>query len=86
MYGQFIRNMLEGTGKEISWLWLRNYDLKILTQALICPLQERAIRTNCVKYHIDKSDGSPFFRKGGKTGKTISHIVFECLKIAQKEY
>ena len=35
MYGQFIRDMPDGTDKEKSWLWLRKCDLKIPSEALI---------------------------------------------------
>ena len=35
-------------------LWMRECDLKIPTEALICSAREQAIRTNYVKYHIDK--------------------------------
>ena len=86
MYGQFIRDMPEGTDKEKSWLWLRKCDLKIPSEALICSAQEQIIITNYVKYHIDKSVDSPFCRMCGETGETISHIVSECSKLAQMEY
>ena len=36
MYGQFIRDMTEGTEEEKSWLWLRKCDLKVPSEALIC--------------------------------------------------
>ena len=86
MYGQFIRDMPESTYKEKSWLWLRKCDLNIPSEALICSAQEQAIRTNYVKYHIDKSLASPSYRMCGETGETISHIVSECSKLAQREY
>ena len=55
MYGRFIRDMPEDTDKERSWLWLRKWDLKIPSEALICSAQEQAVRTNYAKYRIDKS-------------------------------
>ena len=55
MYGQFIRDIPEGTDKEKSWLWLRKRNLKIANEALICSAKEEEIRTNYVRYHIDKS-------------------------------
>ena len=33
---------------------MRKSDLKITIEALRCSAQEQAIRTNCVKYLIDK--------------------------------
>ena len=82
IYGQFIRDMPEGTDKEKSWLWLRKCNLKIPKEALICSVQQQAIY---VKYHIDKSVNSPSCRMCGETGETISHIVSECSKLAQRE-
>ena len=48
--------------------------------------QEQAIRTNYVKHHIDKSRDSPSCRMCGEKGETVSHIICECSKLAQKEY
>ena len=64
--------------------WLRKYDLKIPIEALICSAQEQAIRTNYVKYHIDKSVDSPSCRRWGETVETSSHIVSECSKLGQR--
>ena len=89
MYGQFIRDMPEGTDKERPWLWLRKCDLKIPSdQVRPCyySAQEQVIRTNYVKYHIVKSVDSASCRMCGKTGEIISHIVSECSKLAQTEY
>ena len=86
MCGQFIRVILEGTDKEKSQHWLRKCDLKIPSEALICSVQEQAIRTNYVKYHIDKNVDSPSCRMCGETGETISHIVRKCSKLTQEEY
>ena len=85
IYGQFIRDMPEGADKEKSWLWLRKCNLKIPKEALICSVQQQAIRTIYVKYHIDKSVDSPSCRMCGETGETISHIVSEFSKLAQRE-
>ena len=85
MYGQFIRDMPEGTDKEKLWLWLGKCDLKIPSEALICSAQEQEIRTNYVKYPIDKSVDSTSCRMCGDSDETISHIVSECSKLAQKE-
>ena len=85
MYGQFIRNMHEDTDKEKSWLCMRKYDLKIPTEILIRTVREKAIRTNYVKYHIDKSVDSPSCEMFGETSKTINHNVIEYSKLAQRE-
>ena len=40
MYGQFIRDMPEGTDKEKSYLWLKKCYLKIPSKDPICSAQE----------------------------------------------
>ena len=55
LHGQFLREMPKTTHVEGLWSWLRKADLKIQTEALICAGQEQALRTNYVKYHIDKT-------------------------------
>jgi len=59
MHGQFIRDMPYSTDKTKSWEWLTKSDLKVPTKAFVCAAQEQAIRTNYIKYHIDKSVQSP---------------------------
>ena len=86
MYGQFIRDMTEGTEEEKSWLWLRKCDLKVPSEALICSAKQQIIRTNYVKYHIHKSVDSPSYRMCGETGEKISHVVSECSILAQREF
>ena len=86
MYGQFHRETDPLVDKEQNWCWLSKSDLKIETEALLCAAQEQALRTNYVKYHIDKTAESPMCRMCGKRGESVQHIVSECEKIAQKEY
>ena len=44
------------------------------------------LRTNYVKYHIDKTVESPLCRLCGEKGESVNHIVCECKKLAQREY
>ena len=53
---------------------------------MLCAAPEQAIRTNYVKHKIDKTAQSPLCRMCDKKSETISHIVSECEKLAQKEY
>ena len=55
MHGQFSRNGYGIVDQKKSWLWLKNGNLEKGMEALIMAAQEQAIRTNCVKYLIDKS-------------------------------
>ena len=61
-------------------------DLKVETEAMLCAAQEQAIRTNYVKHKVDKTAQSPLCRICDKKSESISHIVSECEKLAQKEY
>ena len=69
MYEQFIKDMPKGTEKEKYWLWMKKFDLKIPTAALVSFAQEQAIRTNFFKYLLDKSVDSPSCRMYVETGK-----------------
>ena len=86
MYGQFLREMPETVDKDKTWEWTRKSDLKIETEALIFAAQEQALRTNYVKFNIDKSVDSPLCRMCNQKGETINHILSECKMLAQKEY
>ena len=63
------------TDKEKTWSWMRKSDLKITTEALICAAQEQAIRTNHIKYTIDKTADSPTCRFIKERGETVSHML-----------
>ena len=85
MYGQFIRDILEGAVKQNSWLWMRKCHLKIPTEALIQSVKEQAVKTDYGKYLMKKSVDSPSCRMCSETGETISHVMSECSKLAQSE-
>ena len=60
--------------------------MKVETEAVLRAAQEQAFWTNYVKHKIDKTAQSPLCRMCHKKSETISHIVSECEKLAQKEY
>ena len=86
MHGQFLSEMNENVDRDKCWEWLRKGDLKVQTEALICAAQEQALRTNYIKYNIDKTSDSPYCRLCGQKGETVNHIISECTKLAQREY
>ena len=45
-----------------------------------------SIRTNYVRYHIDKTVESPLCRLCGEKDESVNHIVCEYKKLAQREY
>ena len=85
LHGQFIRDN-QHINWEQSWQWLKKGDLKAPTEALICSAQEQSLRTNYIKYHIDHSNESPLCRMCSERGESVSHVVSECSKLAQREY
>ena len=86
MYGQFVREITDDVDETKSWNWVRQSDLKPGTVSLIFSAQEQALRTNYSKFHIDKTSESPLCRLCGVKGESISHLVSECSKLAQKQY
>ena len=86
MHGQFIRETTEKVDKEKAWQWLSRGDLKVGTEALLCAAQEQAIKTNYIKYHIDKTSDSPICRLCGKKDESVQHITSGCETLAQREY
>ena len=68
IYEQFVKKMPEKVDQDRTWQWLSKSDLKIGTEALLCVVQEQAIRTNYVKHLMDKTSESPLCRLCGKKG------------------
>ena len=86
MYGQFVREIPEEIDKHLPWKWLVQSDLKVQTEATICAAQKQVLRTNYTKNKIDKTSENPLCRMCGERGKTVQHIICECIKLAQGEY
>ena len=68
-----------------TWQWLSRGDSKVRTEALLCATQEQAIRTNYIKYHIDKASEGLQCRLCGKKGESMQHITSRYETSAQKE-
>ena len=79
---QFVRETPETRDEKVTWNWLRKVDLKVEMKAILCTLQEQAIRTNYVNQKVDKTPQSPLCRMCDKKNETIFHIVNECEKLA----
>ena len=84
MHGQLIRETMEKVDQEKMWQWLSRRGLKVETEVLLCAAQEQAIRTNYMKYYIDKTGESPLGRLCGKKGENVQHMTSGCEKLAQK--
>ena len=85
LHGQF-ETATEQVRDPESWGWLKRGILKKETEGLLTAAQDQALRTNSIKNRIDKEDVSPMCRLCGEREETVSHIVAECEKLAQREY
>ena len=70
MHGQYLRDKI-GVDWTRTWQWVTTGDLKGCTESLIFSAQEQALRTNCIKFHIDKTVDSPLCRMCGERGTTV---------------
>ena len=60
IHGQYARAIVEaGADVEETWSWLHQQDLKKETEGLIIAAQDQALRTNYIKFRIDKTATSP---------------------------
>ena len=70
--------MPENVDRERTWEWMRKSDLKVETEALIFAAQEQALRTNAVKFNIDKTKNNPLCRLCGEKSESVTHLVCGC--------
>ena len=82
LHGAFVQQISDEAGEE-SWRWLRNGFLKMETEGLILAAQEQTLRTNSIKYSIDKTSEIPLSRLCGDATETVRQIVSGCKKLAQ---
>ena len=85
LYGRFKR-LINNISHEKTWTWLRKGNFKRETESLQIAAQDSAIRTNHIKARIDKTKKNSKCRLCGDRDETITHIISECSKLAQKEY
>ena len=85
MYGQNVRQ-IEDKGKSNTWNWLRKSNLKRRTNAFICSAHEQALKTNYMKFHIDKTSESPLCRICRIENESVSHIVSKRKMLVQKRH
>ena len=72
--------------REDSWRWLRNGFLKKETEGFILAAQNQALRTNSIKYSIDKTSETPLCRLCGNSAEAVRHIISGCKRLAQREF
>ena len=67
-------------------LWLKIGKMKKETEGLLIAAQDQALRTNVIKTRIDKSHEDSKCRMCKEADETVTHIICQCRKLAQKEY
>ena len=85
LHGVFIRETEEIKSEE-TFGWIKKDYLKKETEGLIFASQERALRTNWIRKNIDGQEVSQKCRMCGERDKSMTYLIAECKKLAQKEY
>ena len=85
MYGQFVREIPEEIGKDLSLKRLVQNDLKGQTEVMICAAQEQVLRKNYTRNKTDKTLANPLCRIYVERGETVPHIICERKNLAQRE-
>ena len=80
---QLYVNLKRQTSKilyEKTWIWLRKWKLKSVTESLRIGTQNNAIRTNYTKARTDKTQQNSWCRLCGDRDKMIIHKISKCNK------
>ena len=85
LYGYFKLQTGE-ISHEKTWTWLRKGNHWRETESLQIAPQNNAIRTNCIKARIDKTQQNSWCRLCGDRDATMNHIISECNKLALREF
>ena len=74
MRGQYLREV-NNKDQNSTWRWVEKSDLKGCTEALICNAQKQALRTNYIKFHIDRTNSSTLCRMCSNKGKQFHTLL-----------
>ena len=85
LHGQFFRQT-DDVASDKTWLWLLQGHMKKETEGLLMAAENQSLRTNAVKAKIDRSQNDSLCRMCRQKEETVSHLLCECPKLAQKEY
>ena len=69
-----------------TWGWIRKGYLKKETESSIFAMQEQSLRTNWIRKNIDGQELLEKCRMCGERDASITHLIAECKKLAQKKY
>ena len=85
LHRQYVRSTGEIRDYK-RWNWFKTGTIKKDTKGTLMAPQDQALRTNAIKSRFDRQHISPMCRLCGEREETISHIVADCTKLAQKQY
>ena len=89
LHGQHLRQT-ENIASRDSWIWLTKGNLKKEIEGLLMAAQDQALQTNLIKAKIDKSLYDTLYdtkcRMCKEGDESVTHIISQCKKLAQKEY
>ena len=81
-----LKRLINNISHDKTWTWLRKGNFERKMESLLIAAQDNAIRTNHIKARIDKTQQNSKCRLCVDRDETINHIIYECCKLAQKEY
>ena len=84
----FYKETMDVRDEDNSWNWLKNGYLLKETEGgwTILAAQDQALRTNWIKSNVDEGNVSSECRICRERKETITRIVSECQKLAQRKY
>ena len=85
LHGQFKKTTEKVKGNK-SWDWLKKGYLKKETESTIIAAQDQALCTRNMNKTVYEENVDSICRVCGSADETVTHIVAECQKLAQKEY
>ena len=85
-HNRSFKRLINDISHEKILTWLRKGNFKRETKSLLIAAQNNTIRTNQIKARIDKMQQNSKCRSCGDRDETISHIISESSKLAQKDY
>ena len=71
LHGQFVKEKEEFDWNKY-WQWIKKGDLTSCIEALVFSAQEKALRKNYIKSHIDNTIGAPLCLMFSEKGESYS--------------
>lgn len=76
---------MDNVASQLSGQWLTKRSLTRKIERMLVAVQDQPFPTNNRKARLAKCNNSPTFRMFKEKDETVSHIISECGKLAQKK-